>query len=686
MQGKIQEMITILKQALAIQPVFPKALSDLGYALHKQGDLQGAILSYRKALSINPELPDALSRLGTVFDEQGDLQGAVLSYRKALAINPDFVEALNNLGNILQRQEEFKAAITCYKKALAINPNLAEVFNNLGSALREQGDLDAAVVAGRKALAINPNYPDAFTNLGNTLREQGEMDAAIVFHKKAMTMNPHDFKAFANLGCVFWEQGDLSTAIDFHRKAISLSSYSTVPGHYGSLRYNLSCLLLLSGDYKSGWEEYGWRFYRRRKVAVLHAHPRTEQWTGSNTSTEELVLVSEQALGDALQFMRYVLYLKEKGMNVSFCAQTKLHGLIRASGLATVLYTPAEADTLTTGSWLPLMSLPKYLNVTPDNPLVTTPYLKAPEEKVLRWKQKLAGEKRPVIGINWQGNLRAETSTCSRSFPLEAFSPIAKQTGVSFLSLQKGPGSEELPNCSFRHRFVSCQDEIDQIWDFAETAAMIINCDLVITNDTAIAHLAGGLGHPTWLLLKKMAEWRWGPAGETTFWYPSMRIFRQKERNNWQEVTERVAIALQEMFPGSQHQKATAISVPIAFAELLDKITILEIKSEKFHGQKKVNVDRELNLLQQVLHQSGVELVLEHHQQLKAVNESLWRIEEDIRDHELRQDFGEGFIKLARSVYLQNDKRAAIKRLINDHYGSELKEEKSYSKERDLHT
>ena len=686
MQEKIQEMITILNQALALKPDFPKALSDLGYALHKQGDLQAAILSQQKALAIDPNFPEALSRLGNALDEQGNLQAAILSCQKALAINPNFIEALNNLGNILQRQESLEAAITCYQKILTINPNLAEVFNNLGSALREQGDLKNSIASYKKALAINPNYPEALTNLGNTLREQGSMDAAIALHKKALAINPNYSEALANLGGVFWEQGDLNTAMAWYRKAISLNKHSTAE-HYGSLRSNLSCLLLLSGDYENGWEEYEWRF-RKRKAGKPHAHPQVEQWKGHNhTSAEELILVSEQGLGDTLQFMRYVLYLKDMEVNVSFCAQTKLHSLIRASGITTKLYTHEEANTLTTGHWLPLMSLPRHLNITPDNPLISTPYIKVPEQKTLQWKQKLATEKRPIIGINWQGNPKIEKSSLScRSLPLEAFSPILKTIDASLLSLQKGFGSEQLTDCSFLHRFVACQEEINQIWDFVETAAMIINCDLVITVDTAVAHLSGGLGKPTWLLLKKVPDWRWGITGETTFWYPSMRLFRQRERGNWPEVMERVAAALEglESYQSQRNAPAltknvSAISIPVAFAELLDKVTILEIKSQKFHGQKKVHVDHELGLLQQVLRQSGVELLPEHHQQLRSVNESLWRIEEEIRGHELRQDFGEAFVELARSVYLQNDKRAAIKRLINDHYGSAITEEKSYS-------
>jgi len=545
MQGKIQEMITFLNKALAINPNFPKALSDLGYARQAQGDLQAAIACQRKALAINPDFPEALSRLGNVFQDQGDLQAAIASYQKALAINPNLLEALNNLGNALQEQGDLQASIASYQKALAINPSLAESLNNLGSALREQGDLQAAVDYHRKALTLKPNYPEAFTNLGNALWMQGDPQAAIGYHRKALAINPNYPEALNNLGNVLAEEGDLQAAIACHRKAISLKNHSTAL-YYASAHFNLSCVLLLSGEYRDGWEEYEWRF-RKKKAGTPHAHPQVEQWDGHNDSSEQkLILVSEQGLGDTLQFMRYVLYLRNMGIDVSFCAQPKLHDLIRASGITTTVYTPEEANTLTEGKWLPLLSLPRYLNVSPTNALVDQPYIKVPEQKVSEWKQKLASEKRPIIGISWQGNPLIEKAHQCRSLPLETLAPIAEKTEASLLSLQKGYGSEQLAGCSFLRRFVGCQEEINETWDFVETAAMIVNCDLIITVDTAVAHLAGGLGQPTWLLLRKCPDWRWGMTGESSFWYPSMCLFRQREQNNWLEVVDRMATVLQD--------------------------------------------------------------------------------------------------------------------------------------------
>ena len=413
---------------------------------------------------------------------------------------------------------EAQEAIYYYKKALAIDPNFVNALSGLGAALIQLGEAQEAIYYCKKALAIDPNFVDALNNLGEGLAQLGENEEAITIL----------------------------------RKAISLS-----PG-YPVAHKNLSLKLLLSGDYENGLKEYEWRFHGkvRSKSFNLHAHPSSlKKWDGgSHCSGNRLVVIGEQGLGDILQFMRYIPYLRKRGMTVALCTvHTKLYGLIQASGIASELYSPEEVSQLTMGEWLPLLSLPMYLKVRPDNPLVRESYIKVPEERISYWKQKLSSEKRPIIGINWQGNAKAERgSTRGRSFPLETFTSLTEKTDASLLSLQKGSGSEQLAGCKFLDRFVGCQEEINQTWDFVETAAMMLNCDLIITMDTVVAHLAGGLGRPTWLLLKKFPDWRWGMEGDTTFWYPSMRLLRQRQRGNWQEVMDRTASALQQIVSSRQ--------------------------------------------------------------------------------------------------------------------------------------
>ena len=551
-RGKTQEMILLLRKAIAINPNYPEAYNNLGIALKKQGNLQAAIDAYCQALAIKPNYPDACLNLGSALKDQGNLQAAINVYRQALAIKPNYSQAYFNLGIVLKEQDNLQAAIDSYHQALAIQPNYPQAYNNLGLALRSQGNLQAAIDAYRKALAIKPNYPAAYNNLGITLKDQGNLQAAIDACRQALAIKPNYPQAYNNLGNALKEHGDLQMAIDAYRQALAINP------DYPEAHCNLSLVQLLLSDYENGWKEYEWRFQVKGNPQP-QAHPQIERWNGSNLAPgESLILVGEQGLGDTLQFIRYVLYLNNTERPAALCTSAKLHDLILASGITTVIYSPEQANQLTTGKWLPLLSLPGYLQVRPDHPIVDTPYIKAPEQQIDHWRQKLAAEQRPIIGINWSGALQLAPSGKKedwRSLPLEAFAPIVEKTNVTLLSLQKGDGSEQLADCSFRHRFVGCQENIDQTWDFVETAAIIANCGLIITSDTAVAHLAAGMGHPTWLLLVKMAEWRWGMEGERSFWYPSMRLFRQREKGNWTEVMERVATALEVLL---SHPKRTS--------------------------------------------------------------------------------------------------------------------------------
>ena len=369
------------------------------------------------------------------------------------------------------------------------------------------------------------------------------------------------------------------------------------------------------------------------------------------------------------------------------------HTLIQASDIDSSPLTPEQADQVSEGQWLPLLSVPRLLEVSPSNPIVTEPYIKTTEEFNTKWAEILGGEERPVVGINWQGNPNVEKAELrGRSLALETFAPIASKIKTSFVSLQKGFGSEQLATCSFKHRFVNCQEQINQTWDFLETAAIIANCDLIITSDTSVAHLAGGMGKNTWLLLTKNPEWRWGIEGDKTFWYPSMRLFRQKERGNWNEVIEQVAEALETHFRNSSKLSKLKVSpkpvikpqliqdilIPTSLGELIDKITILQIKTQKLEGVALENVNSELAALEKILNNLQIKIEPTLVQHLKDINQELWRIEDDIRHQERLQNFDENFIRLARSVYKVNDLRASVKKEINTSYGSKFIEEKSY--------
>ena len=555
----------------------------------------------------------------------------------------------------LINQGKLQDAEEIYRKLIAEGTKNHITYGNLAAFCGMQGKFDELIELLKKSLEIKPNYPDAHNNLGIALQEQGDLDAAIASFNNAVQLKPN----------------------------------------HAYFQSNLSMAELLAGNYKSGWQRYEYRFQQKNVKGILNANPCCERWNNKAIMQDtQLLLVSEQGLGDTLQFMRYATVLRDEGISVSFCAQPKLHSLIKTSGIDPSPLTPQQANDVCEGQWIPLLSVPRHLKVSPKKPIITEPYIKTTDELNAKWAGILTDEQRPVIGINWQGNPKVEkTGLRGRSLALETFAPITGSSQISFISLQKGFGSEQLETCSFKDRFVSCQDQVNEIWDFLETAAIIANCDLVITSDTSVAHLAGGMGKTTWLLLHKVPDWRWGLEGDTTFWYPSMRLFRQKERGNWNEVMRRVAEALQEHFEGNTGaaQEAPALSeqvikpepiqdifAPISLGELIDKITILQIKTQHLQGTALENAKKELEALESTLInlQTNIDPILI--ERLKEVNQDLWQIEDDIRDKERQKSFDENFIQLARSVYQKNDRRAAIKKEINTKYGSVFVEEKSY--------
>ncbi len=510
------------------------------FKLHSQGKILEAKKYYQYFINEGFQDHRVFSNYGVILKDLGKLKEAELSLRKAIKLNPDFAQAHSNLGRILKNLGKVQEAEISTRKAIELNPGFAQAHSFLGIILSDIGELKEAELSTRKAIELNPINANAYLNLGIILKNLGELKEAELSLRKAIELNPDFAQAHSNLGNIFGDLGKLKEAELSLRKAIKLNP------DFADAYYNLSFIELLKGNYQSGLENYEFRF-KKKKPTIPHIKPTIKKFNDEKLQKgKKLLVVSEQGLGDTIQYMRYIPYLRRLGLDVSFCPQPKLNQLIKASDIDKNPLTLAQASLISEGKWIPLLSLPRYLKVRPENPIVSKPYIYSKDELNKKWKNILSKEKRPIIAINWQGNPSAEKNyQKGRSLPLETFSSLAKHNNFKFLSLQKGFGSEQFDNCSFKNKFVKCQPQIDATWDFLETAAIIQNCDLIITSDTSIAHLAGGMGKSTWTILKHCPEWRWGLKGERTFWYPSMRLFRQKERHNWKEVMERVANTLE---------------------------------------------------------------------------------------------------------------------------------------------
>jgi hypothetical protein len=431
------------------------------------------------------------------------------------------------------------------------------------------------------------------------------------------------------------------------------------------------------GHFEQGWPSYEWRW----KCKEFGSMPplRAPLWDGSPLDGRTILIHAEQGLGDTLQFIRYVPLVQQRGGRVIMMCQPPLMRLLaHCPGIERLIphgETPPEIDL-----HVPLLSLPKLLGTTVESVPADGPYLDADSDLVEIWRHRLAAYPGFKIGIAWQGNPKFRLDRI-RSIPLAQFAPLADVPGVHLLSLQKGAGGEQLaaPERRFPVTDLGCQLD-ETTGAFMDTAAVMKNLDLVITSDTSIAHLAGALGVPVWVALNDVPDWRWLLNRDDSPWYPPMRLFRQRRTGHWEDVFDRIAEALRERLAPPATPRP--VTVEVAPGELIDKITILEIKSERItDAAKRHHVGTELALLVGARDRAmpGSAELARLAGELKAVNEALWRIEDEIRLCERDEDFGPRFIALARSVYRTNDRRAALKRQINELLGSRLIEEKSYT-------
>ena len=433
-----------------------------------------------------------------------------------------------------------------YLKALKIDSNSSSTLFNLGRIYQQKGDLEKALETFETILKLkNVNSLDlVFNEIGITLQKKEDFHSAIKAYFKAIKLNKNLIQAYSNLGYAQFEMEDFDSATSSFLKAIKLNPKNAIA------RKNLSKIFLLKGNYKEGLKNYEYR-YEHSNIRILpHASPNIPLWSGEDSERpDKLLVVSEQGLGDTLQFMRFLPLLRKKDQKVYFCAQEKLHGVIKNSKIDLDPLSPNKANKFSEGKWIPLLSLPKILNISPKNQLIKAPYIYSDEYLINKWKLLFSKYEEKIIGIHWQGNPETEQGIHKgRSLLLNEFSTLAENSKCKFLSLQKGYGEEQLKDCLFKNKFVDFQKEVNEIWDFVETSSIIANCDLIITSDSAVAHLAAGMGKKTWLLLQKIPDWRWGLKGSHSFWYENMEIFRQIEINNWQEVMTRVSIRLNNFF------------------------------------------------------------------------------------------------------------------------------------------
>ena len=528
--GLVALAVEWIGKACARNPQNAEALGNLGIALATVGELDRAAVSFERAVELNPSYAEALTNLGNLRLAQGRLNDAIACHRRAIAARPDYAQAWCNLGIALRARklpDDAAQAQSSFEHALDLNPDFPEAHNNLGLLLQDRGESRLALDEFDRALSLRQDYAEAHNNRGFALESLGTVDEAAIEYDRALRLKPEYAEAHNNRGGLLQAEGRLAEAGACFDRAVALKP------DFAIAHYNRALLSLLLGGFAAGLREYEWRwgFLPHREFSM-------PLWRGEPPIGKRILLHSEQGLGDAIQFLRYVPLVAAAGGEVVLEVGEPLMRLAQAiPEVSRVLRSgepPPECDLQ-----CPLMSLPLAFATRLESVPARTPYLAIPEAArrkadCLHWPG--TGLR---VGLVWAGNPKHRKDR-ERSIPLRFLEGLFKVPGVSLFSMQMGAAAEEL----VRANELGITDLAPQIDDLADTAALLQRLHLVISVDTAVAHLAGALGVPAWVLLPFAPDWRWLLEREDSPWYPSIRLFRQPRPGDWASMLDAVHAAL----------------------------------------------------------------------------------------------------------------------------------------------
>jgi tetratricopeptide (TPR) repeat protein len=498
----------------------------LGLLSAQRGDDGAALELFDRAIAINPNLPDAHYNRGNALLANGRLPQALSSYDRAVALKPNYLEAWANRGAVLLALARHGDALTSYDKVITLNPGDAIAHYNRGVALEALGRFADAVASYDKTVALRPDHAMAHGNRGVALDALERFEEALASYDKAVALRAGDPEIWSNRGNALLALARLDDALASYDKALALQR------DHGDAHHNRGIQRLLSGDFADGLAEFEWR--KRKKQPIADRSFPQPAWLGESDIAGKTILVhAEQGLGDTIQFCRYIPLLHARGAKILFAPQPVLRGLMQSlDGDAAIVDT--DDRSLAFDVHCPLLSLPlafaTRLETIPDR----IPYLTAEAERVDHWSEVIC-ESGFRIGICWQGSLTK--ADAGRSFPVTEFESIAALSAVRLISLHKGSGEAQLAGLPAGMTVETLGDAFDASEDaFLDTAAAMMSCDLIVTSDTAIAHLAGALGRPVWVVLKRVPDWRWMLDRADSPWYPTMRLFRQPVAGDWRSV------------------------------------------------------------------------------------------------------------------------------------------------------
>jgi predicted O-linked N-acetylglucosamine transferase (SPINDLY family) len=531
-EGQPEEALRHLDKALGIDAGEAGTYYNRGMVLQALKRPEEALASFDQALALEADFFEAWNNRGLALRDLRRPEEALESYRRALEIRPDAVHALNNLGNIQCDLGRYDEALLCFDRAGQLQPGHAQTHFNKGVALAGLKRVDEAAASYRRALECNPDYVEALNNLGNIYGQQRDYERAIACYERAIEIGPVHAEFHLSLGNLLHDLGRVDEALAHYLSAQGLDD-SNAEAHW-----NEGLCRLMLGDLRDGFRKFEWR-WKKPEYAAARTSFTTPPWLGyDDIAGKTILLWGEQGLGDMLQFCRYAPMVAARGGRVWLGVQPVLQRLLaRLPGVERV---PGPGEMLKGYDYhSPLMSLPLVFGTTLETIPAQVPYLSADAAKVAEWRERLGPARGRRIGLAWSGNPEHKNDR-NRSIPLETLAPLLK-VEAEFIGVQK----EVRPSDQAALEAHGIKHYGEELQDFEDTAALLMNMDLVITVDTAIAHLAGALGRPVWILLPYAPDWRWLLGREDSPWYPTARLLRQPALGDWAVPVQRIIAELQ---------------------------------------------------------------------------------------------------------------------------------------------
>ena len=539
MAGHTADAIAAYRLTIEIQPGYQQAHYNMGLIHLSHQDYTLAEQTFTAAIALQPDHAPSHYNLGKVLQAQGRIAEAQKAFSQACHLDPGLAQAWFNLAEIAQTNNKLEIALTCYQRALQLRPDMEAACNNLGNAYRKLGQYDQAASCYRKILAQHPQRAEVHNNLGGTLRLQEDFEPALSHLLRAVQLKPDYADAWNNLALTWKNIGDLDRALSCLNQALAIHPEMPLA------RWNRAFVYLLQENFTAGWADFEWRFRIPQRKSIYPFQLEGPRWQGQPVPSATILVHDEQGIGDTLQFVRYLPLVKARCRCIVLETRAELISLLHsADGVDQIV--PRSDDGRPAALYdyhIPLMSLPGLFHTKAATIPARAPYLYANPQKTAHWLRQLPSA-RPKIGLVWSGRPQ-HTNDHNRSCRLIDLVPLLSLEGIQFIGLQKGPGAVQIHDLPERFAFLNLGEALQ---DFEDTAAVLAHLDMLITVDTAAAHLAGAMGKPVWVLIPFIPDWRWSMQRCDSPWYPSMELFRQPAPKDWRSPVNAMRIRLQALF------------------------------------------------------------------------------------------------------------------------------------------